>query len=270
MTELWRCRVGFHAYTCLHYFCDIFLDHHNDKHTPHEYHGISYRTSIIMFRLVFALLFILGSFPRAHSSCSRSSSQADICCADGASHTFGPGVGAAAICRITEVTSASDCPPGWTFNEDGDKSNCQRALSTADGEGSGESTTLNVSTLNVCPNGNRAHVGVAPSPCGDYGAVASLCCVDPGFELPAGASVDFLCKAQKEGTISEAECPGGWYHQPTHNQCFSMAQKINTLSHCSAPLLSAPPPPGLTPSSSSSTPRNFFALVTILAIMQVA
>ena len=40
MTELWRCRVGFHAYICLHNFCDLFLDHHNDKHTPHEYHGI--------------------------------------------------------------------------------------------------------------------------------------------------------------------------------------------------------------------------------------
>lgn len=226
------------------------------------------RTRSITFRHVFALLFI-GSFPHAHASCSRSSSHADICCADGASHTFGTGVVASALCRITEITSASDCPPGWTFNEDGEKSNCQRALSTEHGEGSGESTTLNVSTLNVCPNGNRAHVGVAPSPCGDYGAVASLCCVDPDFQLPAGASVDFLCKAQKAGTISEAECPGGWYHQPTHNQCFSMAQKINTLSHCSAPPISAPPPPSA-PSSSSSTARNFFALVAIMAIMHVA
>ena len=131
------------------------------------------RTRSIMFRHVFALLFI-GSFPHAHASCSRSSSHADICCADGASHTFGTGVVASAFCRITEITSASDCPPGWTFNEDGEKSNCQRALSTEDGEGSGESTTLNVGTLNVCPNGNRAHVGVAPSPCGDYGAVARI------------------------------------------------------------------------------------------------
>ena len=221
-----------------------------------------------MFRHVFALLFI-WSFPHAHASCSRSSSHADICCADGASHTFGTGVVASAFCRITEITSASDCPPGWTFNEDGEKSNCQRALSTEDGEGSGESTTLNVGTLNVCPNGNRAHVGVAPSPCGDYGAVASLCCVDPDFQLPAGASVDFFCKAQKAGAISEAECPGGWYHQPTQNQCFSMAQKINTLSHCSAPPISAPPPPSAL-ISSSSTARNFFALVAIMAIMHVA
>lgn len=216
-----------------------------------------------MFRHVFALLFILGDLPHAHASCSRSSSLADICCADGASHTFRPGVGGSVICRITQITSASACPPGWKFNEDGEKSTCQRALSTEDGEGSGYSTTLNVSTLNACPNGNRANVGLLPTPCGDHGAVASLCCVDPDFELPAGASVDFICLAKKVGIISEAECPSGWYHQPTHNQCISIAPKINSLSHCSAP----PPPP---PSSSSSIAQNFFALVAILAITQVA
>ena len=116
-----------------------------------------------MFRHVFALLFILGDLPHAHASCSRSSSLADICCADGASHTFRPGVGGSVICRITQITSASACPPGWKFNEDGEKSTCQRALSTEDREGSGYSTTLNVSTLNACPNGNRANVGLLPS-----------------------------------------------------------------------------------------------------------
>ena len=171
------------------------------------------------------------------TTCSRSSSLADVCCVDGTPHALESGVGHSAFCRITGISGAADCPPDWKYQPDhgGDGGQCIRGLSTRYGEGSGELTVIDfkVTAFNTCPTGNRETTGDMPLPCGSAEAVSSLCCVDPAFTLPSGASMDFFCKASKDGITAE-ECPNGWLHQGEHNQCMSFAPRVSSLSRCGA------------------------------------
>ena len=186
------------------------------------------------------------------TTCSRSSSLADVCCVDGTPHALESGVGHSAFCKISGISGSADCPPDWTYQPDhgGEGGQCIRSLSTRYGEGSGESTVIDsITAFNTCPTGNRETIGDMPLPCGSAEAVSSLCCVDPAFTLPSGASMHFFCKASKDGITAE-ECPNGWLHQGEYNQCMSFAPRVSSLSRCGAspPMSStadttSPPPP---------------------------